>query len=115
MINVLLCVVIQKNAWADTAVSTQWVNNTLKKFIAKAEAEEAEKGFKKNTKDRFLLLCDNLNAQRSEKFLGAASSLGVYVHHVAANCTDMVCTRSQHITTVAVTDHTLSSTAGAAC
>lgn len=44
----------QKNAWADTTFSCEWVEKTLKPAVPDGE--------------EFLLICDNLNAQTSDAF-----------------------------------------------
>ena len=45
----------QPNAWADTAFSVNWVDNTLSKAVANL--------------DEYVLFCDNLTAQTSDEFL----------------------------------------------
>ena len=65
----------QDNAWADTTVSVEWVENTLSQAV---QGEE-----------RFVLFCDNLTAQVSDEFRQAVSSLGGVVWYGLPNATDL--------------------------
>ena len=53
----------QENAWADIKFCVDWVNNTLKK------------GTESEGENEFVLFCDNLVSQTSEKFLAAVPAI----------------------------------------
>ena len=59
----------QANAWADTAVSCEWVEKSLKPAIPKGE--------------EFILLCDNLTAQVSDEFKQAVHDIkGIIIYGI---------------------------------
>ena len=58
----------QKNAWADTTMSCEWVNKTLKSAVPQGE--------------EFLLICDNLKSQVSDEFLQAVRGINGIIHFV---------------------------------
>ncbi len=80
----------QRNAWADTATSTMWAENTLATFIAAAKQEEAEMGQEWRDDDTFVLLCDNLNSQLTTSFKTAVKKADTFVFNLAPNCTDLI-------------------------
>ena len=65
----------QENAWADTAVSVNWVNTTLK-----PEVENLEK---------HVLFFDNLTAQQADDSKKAVSNLKGVVWYGLKNATDL--------------------------
>ena len=65
----------QENAWADTAVSVNWVNTTLK-----PEVENLEK---------HVLFVDNLTAQQTDDSKKAVSDLKGVVWYGLKNATDL--------------------------
>merc|ERR1711981_418281 len=64
----------QKNAWADTQFSCDWVEKTLKPAVPEDE--------------EFLLICDNLNAQTSEAFKQSVRSINGLVWYGLPGATD---------------------------
>lgn len=70
-------VYFQANAWMDTETCLKWAKNTLRKFT---EEENLSK---------FLLLCDNLEAQTSAQFKEYISSLSGLVWYGLKNGTDL--------------------------
>ena len=58
----------QENAWADTSVSCEWVEKTLKPAVSSGE--------------EFILICDNLAAQVSEDFKKAVRDINGIVYYV---------------------------------
>ena len=59
----------QSNAWADTAVSCEWVEKSLKPAIPQGE--------------EFILLCDNLSAQVSDEFKQAVHDIkGIVIYGI---------------------------------
>ena len=79
--------VTQRNAWADTDVSVEWMNRTWKRFVKEATAEERDAGIEARDDDVFCLLCDNLNSQVTMSFKRAAMSSSTYVYNLPPNCT----------------------------
>ena len=69
----------QKNAWADTAVSCEWVKKTLKPAIQEGHDGDTE----------FLLYCDNLNAQTSDEFKRAVRKIKGLVWFGPPGATDI--------------------------
>ena len=65
----------QENSWVDTAFSMDWVQKTLKPAT--------------HDLNRFLLLCDNLSAQTSERFKEEVSSIKGLVWFGLPNATDL--------------------------
>ena len=63
------------NAWADTELSVNWVNKTLKSATER--------------NDRFVLYCDNLSAQVIDNFKDAVSAIGGLVWYGVPNATDL--------------------------
>ena len=59
----------QQSAWADTAVSVEWVEKTLKPAVKNAANEE------------FLLICDNLGCQVKTEFKEAVKNINGLVHY----------------------------------
>ena len=53
----------QKSAWADTRVSLEWIEKTLKPAVQNEQNSE------------FLLLCDNLTCQTTEEFKKAVRDI----------------------------------------
>ena len=69
----------QKNAWADTEVSVEWVKSTLKEGVEAARDGNTE----------FVLLCDNLNAQTSDEFKEAVRQINGIVWYGPPGATDI--------------------------
>ena len=68
-------VYFQAKAWADTAVSVDWVKKTLSKVVDK--------------EDCFVLFLDNLTAQCSDEFKEAVASQGGIVWYFPVNTIDI--------------------------
>ena len=66
----------QKNAWADTDVSVEWVKNTLRNAVDIGCADS-----------EFVLFCDNLNAQANPQVQEAVRSLDGIVWYGVPNVT----------------------------
>ena len=69
----------QKNAWADTDVSVEWVKTTLKEGAEAAQDGDTE----------FVLLCDNLEAQTSDSFQDAVRNINGVVWYGPTGATDI--------------------------
>ena len=69
----------QKNAWADTNVSVDWVKRTLKEGVEAAQDGNSE----------FVLLCDNLEAQTSDDFKDAVREINGLVYYGPTGATDI--------------------------
>ena len=67
-----------ETAWADTKFSVNWMKNTLKAGTANEEGN-----------DEFLLFCDNLSSQTSEKFLAAVRAINGVVWFGVSGTTDI--------------------------
>ena len=65
----------QENAWADTTVSVNWVNTTLKPVVENLEKHE--------------LFADNLNAQQRDEFKKAVSNLKGVVWYGLKHASDL--------------------------
>ena len=65
------------NAWADTKVSLEWIQNTLR-----------ARTFSEN-RTGFVLFCDNLSSQVSEEFLEAAKNINNIVRFGVSDATDI--------------------------
>ena len=70
-----VAVLWQENAWADTIVSGNWVNTTLKPVVENLE--------------KHALFVDNLTAQQTDDFKKAVSDLKEVVWYELKNATDM--------------------------
>ena len=64
----------QKNAWADTEFSCEWVERTLKPAVPEGE--------------EFLLICDNLNSQTSDAFKQSVRNINGLVWFGLSGATD---------------------------
>ena len=70
-------VYFQPNAWVDEATCMKWTEKTLKKFV---EDEQL---------DKFLLFCDNLEAQCSDSFKETVHKMNGLVWYGLKNGTDL--------------------------
>lgn len=69
----------QKNAWADTDFSCEWIKKTL---------EPGVKSGKEGNKE-FILLCDNLSAQVTDDFKKAVRDINGIVYYGPSGATDL--------------------------
>ena len=76
----------QESAWADTAVSVDFVERTLRPGIEAARRKEREEDDEQN--DEFVLFVDNLGAQLTPQFKSAVKSIGGLPYYGIANATD---------------------------
>ena len=76
----------QESAWADTAVSVDFVERTLRPGIEAARRKEREEDDEQN--DEFVLFVDNLGAQLTPQFKSAVKSIGGLPYYGVANATD---------------------------
>ena len=70
-------VFFQKNAWVDSEVCREWINNTLKHFVDEEKLS------------RFVLLLDNLSCQQSDAFKEKVSEIGGVCWYGLKDATDL--------------------------
>ena len=77
----------QESAWADTAVSVDFVERTLRPGIEAARRKERKEDDEQN--DEFVLFVDNLGAQLTPQFKSAVRDIGGIAYYGVANATDI--------------------------